>query len=75
MPRDPVEAIKWFTLAADQRDPASQLNLALFHLKGDGVDKSIPTAELWLKRSANNGDKRARDSGERRVQEAVTGDS
>jgi TPR repeat protein len=57
--RDASQAIKWFTLAADQRDPTSQLNLALFHLRGDGVEKSIPTAELWLQRSANNGNKRA----------------
>jgi TPR repeat protein len=60
--RSAGEAMKWFTLAADQRDPTSRLNLALFYLKGDGVEKSVPTAELWLKRSANNGGKRAQGS-------------
>jgi TPR repeat protein len=59
MPRDVAQAIKWFTLAADQRDAPAQLNIALFYLNGDGVAKDIGTAEQWLKRAAGNGNKRA----------------
>ena len=58
-PRDVAQAIKWFTLAADQRDSPAQLNLALFYLNGDGVPKDIAIAEQWLKRAAGNGSKRA----------------
>jgi len=59
MPRDVATAIKWFTLAADQRDAQAQLNIALLYLGGDGVPKDIATAELWLKRAAGNGNQRA----------------
>jgi TPR repeat protein len=58
--RDAPQALKWFTLAADQRDPEAQLNLALFYIKGDGVPKDVATAEQWLHRSADNGNTRAR---------------
>jgi TPR repeat protein len=59
MPRDVAQAIKWFTLAADQRDAPAQLNIALFYLNGDGVPKDVAAAEQWLRRAARNGSKRA----------------
>jgi hypothetical protein len=51
--------MRWFGLAADQRDPQAQLNLALFYLRGDGVEKDINLAEQWLRRAAGNGSRRA----------------
>lgn len=57
--RDVAQALRWFGLAADQRDNQAQLNIALFYLKGDGVPKDIPLAETWLRRAAGNGSKRA----------------
>ena len=53
------QAIRLFTLAADQRDAQAQLNLALFYLNGDGVGKDVQQAEAWLQRAAGNGNKRA----------------
>jgi len=40
--------------------PRSQLNLALFYIKGDGVPKDVATAEQWLHPVADNGSVRAR---------------
>ena len=48
-----------FTRAADQRDEQAQLNLALFYMRGDGVEKNVETTEEWLRRAAGNGNKRA----------------
>src|SRR6266403_2150775 len=39
VPKDPVEAVKWFRKAAEQNLAKAQLNLGLFYLNGEGVAK------------------------------------
>jgi hypothetical protein len=60
--RDVAEAVKWFSLAADQRDSTAQLNLGiLYHPKGPaGLEKDVQAARQWLTYAANNGNQRAR---------------
>lgn len=58
--RDPVEAIKWFKLAADQRDNVAQFNLAVLYGRGDGVPRDSAEAQRWGRMAADNGNERAR---------------
>lgn len=58
--RDPVEAIRWFKLAADQRDNVAQFNLAVLYGRGDGVPRDSAEAQRWGRMAADNGNERAR---------------
>jgi TPR repeat protein len=47
--RDPVLALRWLTLAAENRDPVGQRNLAALYFKGEGVEQDYQrAAELYL---------------------------
>lgn len=53
--RDPVEAARWFALAADRGDRQAQFSLALAYLRGAGVAESRAKAREWfLKAAAQN---------------------
>ena len=56
VPRDSVEAIKWFRKAADQGFPDAQHNLGGMFLKGDGVPQDYAEAEKWFRKAADQGD-------------------
>ena len=48
-------------LAADQRDPESQLNLGLNHAAGRGVSQDLVAANLWLSIAATQPSAEDRD--------------
>ncbi|MDP2241459.1 MAG: tetratricopeptide repeat protein [Burkholderiales bacterium] len=58
-PRYVLEALKWFRLAADQRNNQAQLNLAILYDRGDGVPRDPVEAAKWGRYAANNGNPRA----------------
>lgn len=59
--RDLNEAVRWFRLAADQRDAQAQLNLGILHdPRANGVAKNPEAAAQWFMLSANNGNARAK---------------
>lgn len=74
-PRDLPEAVKWFKLAADQRDPQAQLNLGILHdPRADGIAKDPAVAAQWFMLSANNGNPRAKQILENFYQRKSGGD-
>jgi TPR repeat protein len=54
--QDNFEALRWFTLAAEQDNPNAQYNIAVMYLNGIGVVKDPQQAIHWFLRAANNGD-------------------
>lgn len=42
-----AEAIKWFTMAAEQGEPTAQYNLSLFYIEGFGVAPDTVQAQKW----------------------------
>ena len=62
MPRDYVESVRWFTLAAEQGSTESQFNLAVGYKNGLGVKKDLVRAYMWFKIATGLGDKDAAES-------------
>jgi localization factor PodJL len=56
---DLTEAVRWYTLAADQGFGPAQYRLGSFYEKGQGVTTSIETAKRWYERAAQTGNARA----------------
>jgi len=54
--QDNFEALRWFTLAAEQENPNAQYNIAVMYLNGIGVIKDPQQAINWFLRAADNGD-------------------
>ena len=50
--QDPVEAARWFRLAADRGDPEAAFSLAIAYLEGKGVEKSTQKALPLLEAAA-----------------------
>jgi TPR repeat protein len=60
--RDLLQAIRWYTSAAEQNEPRAQFNLGLLLLNGeDNVEKDTETGLLWLTRSAYANNARAKE--------------
>ncbi len=53
--KDMTKANEWFRLGAENGDPDAQLNLANSYWKGNGVEKDIKTAKIWLRKACNQG--------------------
>jgi uncharacterized protein len=53
VPRDDLEATKWFSLAADQGDAAAQFRLGLMYSEGHGMPQDHAEAAEWYQRAAN----------------------
>jgi cell division septation protein DedD len=53
---DPVEAARWFRLAAERGNSAAQDNLGLMYYLGEGVPKDHDAAARWIKAAAYQGD-------------------
>lgn len=51
-PVDPVEAVKWYRMAAEQGFDTSQFNLGGMYIKGSGVQKDSTEAIKWLRKCA-----------------------
>jgi len=45
--KDPSEAIKWWTLAAEQNHPGAQLSLGTAYEEGLGVTADLVSAAVW----------------------------
>ena len=48
VPQDYVEAVKWYTLGADQGYAKAQYNLGLMYANGRGVPPDFVLAHQWL---------------------------
>jgi TPR repeat protein len=53
VPRDDVEAAKWFRLAADQGDATAQFNLGVMYAEGQGVAQDYGEAMKWYRLAAD----------------------
>jgi TPR repeat protein len=56
VPRDYVEAAKWFRKAADQGNAEAQHYLGSMYRNGEGVQQDYTEAIKWLRKAANQGD-------------------
>ena len=55
VPKDDVEAVKWFRKAAEQGIPKAQFNLGIMYERGKGVPQDYAEAVKWLRRAAAQG--------------------
>jgi len=55
VPRDSVEAARWFQKAASSGDDQAQFSLGLAYYYGDGVAEDATEAVQWLERAAEQG--------------------
>ena len=55
VPKDPVEAIKWYRKAAEQGRVDAQFNLGVSYATGNGVPKDLVQAHMWLNLSGAKG--------------------
>ncbi|HEX2861903.1 MAG TPA: tetratricopeptide repeat protein, partial [Lacunisphaera sp.] len=53
--KNPAEAIKWFSLAADQGDLPAQDMMGALYFKGEGVEKDLAKARSYFQKSAESG--------------------
>lgn len=56
------EAAKWYGLAAEGGMPEAQFNLGILYLNGQGVPRNPDKGVEWLKKSARQGLKEAKDT-------------
>ena len=54
------EAIKWWTLAANQDFNKAQHNLGIMYYNGIGVTKNLSKSKYWIKKAAENGNENSR---------------
>lgn len=52
VPRDPVEAAKWYIKSAEQGDFVAQNSLGSLYQQGDGVQKDYERAVYWYRKAA-----------------------
>ena len=55
IPRDNLEAARWFTLAAEQGDASAQFNLGVMYAEGQGVTQDFDEAVRWYQMAAEQG--------------------
>jgi TPR repeat protein len=55
VPRDSVEAARWYHRAAAQGDSQSQYNLGVMYYNGQGVARNFAFSHMWLTLSAMSG--------------------
>ena len=56
VPRDYVQAMQWYRLAAEQEHIGAQYNLGLMYAKGQGVSQDHVEAANWYRRAAEQND-------------------
>ena len=59
VPKNSVEAVKWYQRAAEQECAPAQCNLGLCYETGRGVPKNVRLAVKWFIKAARQGDKTA----------------
>lgn len=57
--KDYGEALRWYTLSAEQGNPDAEYSLGVMYLNGQGVRKDLAEALKWLRRAAGHGQKDA----------------
>ena len=62
VPRDEVEAVKWYRKAAEQGFAPAQFNLGICHFNGEGVAKDSVQAVSWYRKAAEQGVAEAQSS-------------
>jgi TPR repeat protein len=62
VPKDDVEAVKWYRKAADQGVASAQCNLGFMYHQGKGVPKDAVEAVKWYREAADQGDVRAQSN-------------
>ena len=55
VPRNSVEAIKWYSKAADQHHAVAQFSLGVMYANGEGVAQSDDDAAQWYRLAADQG--------------------
>ena len=55
VPKNAVEAVKWFTRAAEQGDTSAQNNLGSMYFQGVGIPKDFVLAYKWINLAAASG--------------------
>jgi len=55
LPADPVEAVRWYRVAADAGHPAAQYNLGYAYAEGEGIKRSETEALYWYTQAAEGG--------------------
>ena len=60
VPKDDIEAVQWFTKAANQGEATAQLNLGFMYAKGQGVKRNDSEAYKWWLISAAQGQPEAK---------------
>ena len=61
LPKDEVEALKWYRRAAAQGDVDALRRLGYLYRDGEGVPKNAAEAAKWFRRAADQGDPSAQD--------------
>src|SRR5438552_1017960 len=59
VPKDQVEAVKWYRKAAEQNHAEAQYNLGVCYAWGVGVAKDQVEAVKWLRKAAEQNDAKA----------------
>lgn len=59
VPKDQVEAVKWFRKAAEQNDAGAQYNIGVGYYNGEGVAKDPVEAVKWYRKAAEQNYARA----------------
>jgi len=65
VPKDDVEAVRWYRLAAEQEIASAQNNLAKMYRRGRGVPKDDVLAHMWWSLAAAQGHENARRARDR----------
>ena len=60
VPEDDAEAVRWYRLAAEQRNALAQTNLGFMYAYGDGVPEDLVFAYMWFDLSVAQGNETAR---------------
>ena len=55
VPQDDKEAVRWYTLAAEQEHAKAQYNLGVMYALGEGVIKDYVYAHMWGNIASMNG--------------------
>ena len=60
VPKDAVEAVKWYRLAAEQGFAYAQYNLGNMYNRGEGVPKDLVQAHMWWNIAGAKGNESAK---------------
>ena len=55
IPKNTVEALKWYRKAAERGHPDAQLDLGVMYANGEGTTENSAEALKWLRRAAKQG--------------------